>query len=257
MARPTKQGVDYFPLDVYLDDKFKFIEIKYKLEGFAILIKIIQKIYSYGYWYKWSEDETLLFSDEIRADFSLVEGVVNEAINRGIFDKEMHEKHKILTSKGIQKRYKEMVRRRKDVEVKAEYLLIDNIIGVIDDINSINDDIKPSLSKHDDGKSTQSKVNKTKVNKTKKEDSKKHYAEFVTLTQDEYTKLLEQFGEQGTKDRIENLNLYKGSKGIKYKSDYLTVLSWERKNTPKINAGTHTKQNAIDFNRLEALLEDE
>ncbi|MFY9378775.1 MAG: Lin1244/Lin1753 domain-containing protein, partial [Acutalibacteraceae bacterium] len=48
MARPAKDGVDYFPLDVHLDDKFKFIEIKFKLEGFAILIKLFQKIYSFG-----------------------------------------------------------------------------------------------------------------------------------------------------------------------------------------------------------------
>ena len=52
MARPNKQGVDYFPLDIHLDDKFKFIEIKYKLEGFAIVIKLLQRMYEHGYWCK-------------------------------------------------------------------------------------------------------------------------------------------------------------------------------------------------------------
>lgn len=174
MARPTKQGVDYFPLDVHLDDKFKFIEIKYKLEGFAVLVKLLQKIYSCGYWYKWTEDEALLFSDEIRADFTLVINVVNECLMRDVFCKELHERYKILTSKGIQKRYKEMVRRRKDVEVMEEFLLIDSIYGVNVVNNSINDDTMPEEGQHDDGKSTQSKVNKTKVNKTKeKKKSKK------------------------------------------------------------------------------------
>lgn len=68
------------------------------------------------------------------------------------------------------------------------------------------------------------------VNNVKNE-KKNKYAEFVSMTQSEYEKLLEQFGEQGTKDRIENLNLYKGSKGVKYKNDYLTILAWERKNS--------------------------
>jgi Domain of unknown function (DUF4373) len=163
VARPNKQGAEYFPLDVHLDDKFKFIEIKYKLEGFAIIIKLLQKVYSYGYWYKWTDDEALLFSDEIRADYELVNNVVNEAISRGIFDQKLHEKHNILTSKGIQKRYKEIVRRRKDVEVTEEYLLIDDIFGV-------NDDINPSPRKQNDGKSTQSKE---KVKESKKKEKEK------------------------------------------------------------------------------------
>ncbi len=162
MARPNKQGVDYFPLDVHLDDKFKFIEIKYKLEGFAILTKLMQKIYSYGYWYRWTEDEALLFADELRTDYEKVKGVVDEALERGVFDKDMYEKYNILTSSGIQKRYKEIVRRRKDVEVIEEYLLIDGTFGV-------NDDINPSPSKHDDSKSTQSKVKESKVKETKEQ----------------------------------------------------------------------------------------
>jgi len=58
------------------------------------------------------------------------------------------------------------------------------------------------------------------------------YAEFVTMNDEEYQKLLLEFEEVGTKERIEKLNLYKGSTGKKYSSDYLTILSWERKNNP-------------------------
>ncbi|WP_272032943.1 Lin1244/Lin1753 domain-containing protein [Oceanobacillus kimchii] len=160
MARPNKQGVDYFPLDIHLDDKFKFIEIKYKLEGFAIVIKLMQRIYNQGYWCKWTEDEQLLFADEIKADYSLVENVVNECLSRGVFDNQMFDEHNILTSKGIQKRYKEIVRRRKDVEVTTDYLLIDGNFGV-------NDDIKTTQRKRNDVKSTQSKVKESKVKESK------------------------------------------------------------------------------------------
>jgi len=55
------------------------------------------------------------------------------------------------------------------------------------------------------------------------------YGEFVLLTDDEYRKLVSQFGEEGTKERIEALNIGIGSKGYKYKSHYHTILSWERK----------------------------
>ncbi len=214
MARPTRQGVDYFPLDIHLDDKFKFIEIKFKLEGFAILIKLLQKIYSYGYWYSWTEDEMLIFADENRVDIKTVEEVVREAIERDIFNKELYEEYEILTSQGIQKRYKEIVRRRKDVEVMAEYLLIDNSFGV-------NADIMPTPSEHDDIKSTQSKVKESKVKK-----SKEDYAEFITLTENEYEKLIEKHGELLTRKMIGVLDNYKGSSGKTYKSDYRAILSW-------------------------------
>ena len=52
------------------------------------------------------------------------------------------------------------------------------------------------------------------------------YAEFVTLTRDEYAKLCESFGEDAAKRMIEILDNYKGSKGKKYKSDYKAILNW-------------------------------
>jgi hypothetical protein len=52
----------------------------------------------------------------------------------------------------------------------------------------------------------------------------------VTMLPEELEKLKAKFGEAGAAERIENISLYKGSKGVKYDSDYLTILSWERKN---------------------------
>lgn len=65
--------------------------------------------------------------------------------------------------------------------------------------------------------------------KKDKNDKKNIYAENVTLTEEEYGKLSEQFGSDGAKGKIENLSLYKGSTGKKYASDYLTILNWARK----------------------------
>lgn len=222
MARPTKQGVDYFPLDVHMDDKFKFVEIKYKLEGFAIIIKLMQRIYSLGYWCKWTEDELLLFSDEIKADPEFVQNVVNECLERGIFNQKLHDNYNILTSKGIQKRYKEIVRRRKDVEVTEEYTLIDGISRVIDDIN-------PSSRQHSDGKSTQSKVNKTK----QKVEDKKRYLDHVLLSDLEYERLINEYGKSIVDSKIEDLDNYIGSKGKRYKDHNKTLRAWLKKDAPK------------------------
>ena len=54
------------------------------------------------------------------------------------------------------------------------------------------------------------------------------YGEFVQLTKEQYQKLIEQFGENGAKEKIENLNIGIGSKGYKYTSHYHTILSCDR-----------------------------
>ena len=72
----------------------------------------------------------------------------------------------------------------------------------------------------------------TNKNEKNEKNEKKLYSESVYLTDHEYQKLIDQFGEI-TKEKIETLNLYILSKGVKYKSHYHTILSWERKNKNK------------------------
>ena len=45
MARPQKKGLDYFPLDVDIDqdDKIALIEAKHGAIGFAVIIKLLMK----------------------------------------------------------------------------------------------------------------------------------------------------------------------------------------------------------------------
>lgn len=62
--------------------------------------------------------------------------------------------------------------------------------------------------------------------KNVKNDKKEIYAEFVTMTEVEYTKLVDSHGIEFTKKCIEILDNYKGAKGEKYKSDYRAILNW-------------------------------
>lgn len=63
-----------------------------------------------------------------------------------------------------------------------------------------------------------------KVNKEK--DNKKHYAEFVSLTEEEYQKLVSEHGESFTARCITILDNYKGANKKKYASDYRAILNW-------------------------------
>lgn len=81
-----------------------------------------------------------------------------------------------------------------------------------------------------------------------KENIKEKFGKYgkVKLTKTEYQELIIKFGQQGTKERIENLELYIGSKGDKYKSHYMTILSWEKKHEKEEKVRPETNYEMID-----------
>ena len=127
MARYFKQGLDYFPLDVSFDDDLELFEAECGLDGLAILIKLWQKIYSQGYYLEWNEDICLLFSKKINSDINKINSVINVGLRRNLFDKLLHEKYRVLTSSGIQKRYITACAssKRKQILIDRRYFLLD------------------------------------------------------------------------------------------------------------------------------------
>lgn len=74
---------------------------------------------------------------------------------------------------------------------------------------------------------TQCERNAIKGNEIEKKKEKKNkYAEYVSLSESEYQKLINTYGEQSTKQMIEALDNYKGANGKKYASDYRAILNW-------------------------------
>ena len=162
MARPIKQGVDYFPLDCHMNDEMKLIQAEFGLVGYAVVIKLWQKIYSgKGYYTEWGRDVALMFAQENSVGGNVVQEVVRICLKRGIFDQRMYDEYGILTSDGIQERFAEATERRTFVRADRRYLLItapsnwvfDNRNSVNVDNNAVNVDNNP-----------QSKVKKSKVN---------------------------------------------------------------------------------------------
>lgn len=90
-------------------------------------------------------------------------------------------------------------------------------------------------------------------NKKKEKNTKKKFLDFVKLTDDEYSKLINQFWQQLADEKIKHLNNYIGSKWDKYKSHYYTILSWDRNDTwPKTHNGDIMKERARQRIREEA-----
>lgn len=135
----AKVGIDSFLLDCHTNDNISEIEAEYGVKGFAVVVRLWQKIYSEkGYYCEWIERSPLLFlsnwfGGNSGVTINLINEIVNRCLSNGIFDSGMYEKYSILTSERIQEQYFDVVKRRECIQVKKEYLLVsvDKIKGIV------------------------------------------------------------------------------------------------------------------------------
>ena len=173
-GRPNKAGLDYFELDCHMEEKVRLIQAEFGLKGFAIVVKLYQKIYGeFGYYCEWNEDSLLLFMSEngvsSRDEKNLIDEIVAACIRRDIFSKRLFDEFGILTSSGVQERYLNATSKREKVELKKEYLLINEPINTKNVVVNSISDVRNSVS---DIGNEQSKVEKSKEEKRKVKESR-------------------------------------------------------------------------------------
>lgn len=142
MSRTIKTGLDYFPLDTNLDEKFEMIEAEHGLIGFAIIIKLYQEIYKNGYYCLFDKKRKLLFCKRNNVDINNLNVIIKSALEWNIFTKKIYNDYNILTSAGIQKQFLKITERRKEVTINEKIWLINNN-GINDNIIIIDDNIIP------------------------------------------------------------------------------------------------------------------
>lgn len=144
MARPTKQGIDYFPLDCQFDDKVEMYLLETGAVGFAVLVSIWQMIYSNeGYFILDNNDLRLLIKRKIDVGINEVNDCINVCLRRNLFNADMQNEYKILTSSAIQHRYFDAAKKKKTVKVIHNYLLVpvDSYRNLVNsDVNTVNVD---------------------------------------------------------------------------------------------------------------------
>lgn len=208
MARPKKQGIDYFPLDVnfFSDVKIRKIARACGSQSTSILICLLCNIYKdNGYYILWDEDLPFVIADSVGVSEGAVKEVILKAIQVDFFDKDIYEKYKVLTSHGIQSRFKSAVYKREEIEYVVEYLVSDIQNSISDGKNCVSDT-----------ESTQSKVkvnrkknkeNSTKVEKKKPKD--KDAAKAATLSRkDSFYQSLVPFVGQYPKEMVRSFYDY-------------------------------------------------
>ena len=176
MARPNKQGLDYFPLDVgiFEDEKMLAISGEFSLKGEIIVLRLLCEIYHNGYFVEYSQ----LFKNKLAKFSNVSAGLIDEIVRRlvkyAFFDGFLFREHNVLTSTHIQQVYLEASKRRKG-DIPLQYWLLDtnqnegeNVNVNINRVNVCNNpppnDINANINT-----TNKSKVNKSKTSFLKKE----------------------------------------------------------------------------------------
>lgn len=166
----SQKGLMFFSLDTVFDDKVKLVEAEFGHVGFAVVVKLLQKIYrEEGYYCEWNDDVALMFAKrEAFAGVSVVSEIVKACIRRKLFDKKLYDDFGILTSAGIQKRFLSAKTRCVSVEIEKSYLLID-AAKIPQNVNIISGNVYRN-EKNVDRKKEKKEINK-KINKQQKEEA--------------------------------------------------------------------------------------
>jgi DnaD and phage-associated domain len=177
VARPTKKGLDYFPLDVdFLSDlKVRRIIKACGKEAVHILVALLANIYrDEGYYVLWDDDLAFLVADEVGTKEGTVEELVRKAVQVKFFDKDIFDKYSVLTSKGIQNRYILATKERKKVELEFKYLLTNEVNRSNISINGRNNSVNQ-------GNNQQSKVKESKEKEIKEDATASESASLETF----------------------------------------------------------------------------
>lgn len=247
MARTIKTGLDYYPFDVdfFTDEKIEFVSARFGSKGELITIKLLCKIYRNGYYSTWNDDDAIMFAKRVGdCTPALVNDVIAELVKRGFFEKDIFNSFKVLTSRGIQRRYFDAVERRKHVTVEEEFLLID--VTKYINVNIISNNV--NINKKKDNGGTQRKEKESKEEKSKvldgDESPKKSFKEF---SNDDFIHELEKFKDQYPKELLNNFYKYWKEKSPGGKMRFqlektweteLRLENWSRNNLIKVN-GAH------------------
>ena len=215
MARPRKDGLDYFPLDVnFLSDlKIKKIIRAYGAQAVAVVMSVLTTVYrDNGYFATYDDDLLFIIADELKLEDGYVKDVIEKMIEVEFLDKKQKEENKILTSIGIQERYLKACERRVKTTLNATYNLLNDSSKELPQTENTDKESfckqKPHSTGVNDNESTESKVKESKVKNSKEKESKNKVKNTTSSAQSDLREILEIYqGNFGVANSIVQLEL--------------------------------------------------
>lgn len=184
MARPIKEGLDYFPLDTNFDEKIQALESVFKNDGLVWIIKFWQAAYRTnsgevsfeGY-------QGIIHAENSRVTPERQKEILKLCVEIGLLTKTNNKKY---TSNGIKKRIGHIIEERKRWRIEHKLPVI----------QADNPRDNPQETGESKGKVKESKVNKTKQsfsfeeiylkypNRVGKKEALRHFEATVKTEQD-------------------------------------------------------------------------
>ncbi|WP_455639151.1 DUF4373 domain-containing protein [Parabacteroides sp.] len=114
MARPLKKGLGYFPLDTDMlsDRKIRRLVHRYGCKGICTYLTVLCEIYGErGYYIPYNDDFCFDIAFTIDLEEVEVKEIILYCVEVRLFDSELLECRQVLSSAGIQRRFREISRR--------------------------------------------------------------------------------------------------------------------------------------------------
>lgn len=162
MGRNRKMGLDYFPFDI---DTFQDIKIRKLIKyqgGKAITIYalLLCFIYKDGYYMRWDKELPFIISEQTGFEEAYISEVIKSCLTLGLFSKELFDSEQVLTSKGIQSRYRDIC---KQIKRKCDFSEYSLISSEENDISSEEKTVSSEEKPINSVKSTQKKKERKEI----------------------------------------------------------------------------------------------
>ena len=208
MARISKPGLDYFPLDVnfFQDRKVRRISNRHHAAGIAALTSLLCLIYKEkGFYIAWNQDTLFDISQEVCCEEEEMQAIIDDCLSVGLFDTYIYKEYGILTSQAIQEQYHKIItdsRRKYKLPLEQFWLIKEEKDGTGNNSADIRNNINSKGTEVDEA---ENKIVDAGVNTTKTG---------VYSTATEVTKTKPGIGTTGTNIHAAGTDIHAAGTGI-------------------------------------------
>ena len=208
MARISKPGLDYFPLDVnfFQDRKVRRISNRHHAAGIAALTSLLCLIYKdKGFYVAWNQDTLFDISQEVCCEEEEMQAIIDDCLSVGLFDTYIYKEYGILTSQAIQEQYHKIItdsRRKYKLPLERFWLIKEEKDGTGNNSADIRSNINSKGTEVDEA---ENKIVDAGVNTTKTG---------VNITATEVTKTKPGIGTTGTNIHAAGTDIHAAGTGI-------------------------------------------
>ena len=208
MARISKPGLDYFPLDVnfFQDRKVRRISNRHHAAGIAALTSLLCLIYKEkGFYVAWNQETLFDISQEVCCEEEEMQAIIDDCLSVGLFDTYIYKEYGILTSQAIQEQYHKIItdsRRKYKLPLERFWLIKEEKDGTGNNSADIRSNINSKGTEVDEA---ENKIVDAGVNTTKTG---------VNITATEVTKTKPGIGTTGTNIHAAGTDIHAAGTGI-------------------------------------------